>query len=619
MTTDSPPIEHSAVASPAATWKGRVATLGLVALGIVLLAGGFVPWWLSSPARVSAWVARNVRDLHGTVEMRRASFTWAGPIVFEDVVVVPRGGKREPVTIRRIEAEHGIAAFLLSGGDCGRVRVEGLETHVVFDEDRDSNLTGLFYDPSAPPAPPAPAKESGLRMKLEVEDALVRVEGPWSPDPWISDPIDVRLELAKDPAGGAVWTLEPTVLLSRAELEPSVAQGMLAYVAPVMADATSTSGRFSLAVDGGRFPVGAPEKASFAGTLTMHAVDLGPGPLVKGVLAALPGRIQTPPAIRIADDSRVAFRLENRRMWHEGLEMGVPLPRGRRLDLASSGWVGLDDQSLELKLALPIPADMPVERPVLASLGGKTVSFGIVGRLGEPRVDFDGSLRTVAADVVAGVIDRLLSRRTAAGSPDGPPDDDGGSSALPPRGPRPGWSPSSGEDARTADAAVAGRDVAPATNDAVRPVGESEQSPPAPPRPGWTPPARPGSPPTRTSSDRPAELAGSADAKPIPPRDLRPDDGAEGGAKPGAAQMLDELRDRLAPQTEGNPQADTVIDLVGGLIDTIAKRRAERAAAEEAAPPATAEPPAAGGPRRGRLLRRLLQPQTPPPAPAPQP
>ena len=70
-------------------------------------------------------------------------------------------------------------------------------------------------------------------------------------------------------------------------------------------------------------------------------------------------------------------------MWHEGLEFGVPLPRGRRLDLVSKGWVGLDDQSLDLEIALPIPDDMPLDRPVLAALGGKRLSIGIGGKLGD--------------------------------------------------------------------------------------------------------------------------------------------------------------------------------------------------------------------------------------------
>jgi hypothetical protein len=67
-----------------------------------------------------------------------------------------------------------------------------------------------------------------------------------------------------------------------------------------------------------------------------------------------------------------------------------------------------------------------------------------------------------------------------------------------------------------------------------------------------------------------------------------------------------------------DPTAEAVIDLVGGVLGEVAKRRAERQAAE-AANPQQAEPP-----RRGRLLRRLIQPPaapvaTPPAQPAAAP
>ena len=142
----SPPLPGPTPA-PRTSRAALLATVGVVLAGILLLVAALVPWWLSDPAKVTAWLRRNVPDLAGSVEMRRATFTLAGPIVFEDVVVVPRDGKREPLMVRRVEVEHGIVRFLLSGGDCGRVRIEGLETHVVFDEDRESNVTGLFAPP----------------------------------------------------------------------------------------------------------------------------------------------------------------------------------------------------------------------------------------------------------------------------------------------------------------------------------------------------------------------------------------------------------------------------------------------------------------------------------------
>jgi hypothetical protein len=206
---------------------------------------------------------------------------------------------------------------------------------------------------------------------------------------------------------------------------------VLAYIAPIMADATRTSGRFSLRLDGATLPVGAPEEGALSGLLAMHAVDLGPGPLVTRTIQALPIQLPGPPTIRIADESRVEFRLADRKIWHKGLEFGVPLAKpGQRLDIQSSGSVGLDDKALDLKLELPIPADLPQERPLLASLAGRAVSIRIGGALGEPRVNFDGSLRSTAGQVVGELIDRL---RTGGAAPRLPQ----GATPLPPPPPAP--------------------------------------------------------------------------------------------------------------------------------------------------------------------------------------
>jgi hypothetical protein len=298
--------------------------------------------------------------------------------------------------------------------------------------------------------------------------------------------------------------------------------------------------------------------------------------------------------------------------------------------------VGLDDKVLDLKLALPFPADLPSDRPVLASLAGKTVSIGIGGKLGEPRIDFDGSIRGVAADVIAGTIDRLLNRPAAAPGQAPAAQAAAPSPRQPSPPPRPGWSPGQGENAGVADDARAGGAQAGGADAA----GQPESLPAPPPRPGWSPIKRPGlgaqAGQAFSGGDRapakdqpPAEFAGGSDARPLAegagvPAEAQP-------PKQGTAQIIDELKDRLAPQMADSPQTDRVIDLVGGLIDEVARRRAQRAAAEaasgqqpgQAAPagaqqapggPAAAGAPAGplgGGPRRGRLLRRLLQPEQP--------
>ena len=528
----------SFLSSQVRTTLATVAVIGV--LGI-----GSVPWLLSSPARMSKLVADAVPALQATVRFGSVKLGWLGPLVFEDIHVVPHDGRREPASIKRVELSHGLAGILLSLGDLGRVRVEGLDAAVEFDADRNSNLKGLFFPALAGPGAAdraRPRKPGAVRMQLDVVGAIVRMIGPWADEPWVSDPINVQARLAPSADGTrSEWTVEPVQLLADARLEPAVAQGVLAYIAPVMAGATRTSGRFSLRINGATLPVGAAEGGHLSGVLAMHAVDLGPGPLAKRAIESLPLNLPIPQSIRIADESHVEFQLADRRMSHKGLAFGVPLAKpGQRLDIRSSGSVGLDDKTLDLKLELPIPADLPQDRPLLAALSGRTFSVGVGGLLGEPRIDFDGSLRANAGGVVAELIDRLRGSGgpQAARQPAGPP--------RPLAPPAPAWKPdtSAGKDAKTA--------TPDASNSAAAPDGDGA----------------------------------NADTR----------------QQAGAPATADRIKSALPPDAKTDSTADAVIDLVSGVLGEVAKRRAERQAAE------TANPQQAPPARRGRLLRRLTQP-----------
>jgi hypothetical protein len=410
-------------------------------------------------------------------------------------------------------------------------------------------------------------------LQLDVEDAVVRISGPWTSDPWVSDPIDVKAALTNGSDGYATWTIEPVQLLKQAELQQTVAQEVLAYIVPVFADAARTSGRFSLRLDGATFPVGRPNEAKFAGLLQMHEVVLGPGPLVDNMFRSLPMNLPPPPTIRITDEADVAFHLAERRMWHEGLEFGIPLKKsGQRLDVRSQGSVGLDDRSLDLKLSLPIPADLPQDRPLVAALAGKQVSLGVGGVLGEPKVIFDGSIKDAAGQVVVDLIDRWRN------------------------GPRP-QPPANGPGMAPAPQLVP-----------ERPAGaRAPAASTAPPQPGWTPPGalvpQPGSVAATDAAATPAEPTVAADAT--------AGDASSSPTAETSRQKAEKMATDAAAKAGATPEtADAIADIVGGVLDEVARRRAERRAAEAANPEQAP-------PRRGRLLQRRPlppQPQQTPPA-----
>lgn len=497
---------------PAAAPKRRWFSSQVRAFLVTIMLGGMllvaaIPWYLSTPGMMSRVVARAAPDLLAEVTFDRVRIGWLGPIRLDGLRVVPNDGSKPPITIRRVEVSNGFASILMTGGDLGRLRVEGLEADVVYDASRTSNVRHLFAEPVPQPAGPTAGggrRRSLVSMRLEVDDARVRIVGPWSPEPWVSDPIDIRATLGPAQRGWhSEWTIEPVQLLTHARLEPSVASSVLAYIAPVLADATRTGGEFSLRLNGATLPVGDPAAGTLAGVLSMHRVDLGPGPLAVKTFQELPLRLPPPPTVRFADEADVDFRLGERRIWHTGLEFGIPLKQpGVRLDVHSSGSVGLDDDSLDLKLELPIPAALPQDRPVIASLAGRKISIGVGGTLDEPQVLFDGSIKETAGAALAEVIERLR---------------------------RPGTVPQRGD---------------------------------APVEPH-------GAPPVDTNARSTA---------PPSPEDEQPAD------TPPAAAALEGLKAKLPPELSQDPTADAVIDLVGGVLQEVAKRRAERKAAEAANP-----------------------------------
>ena len=397
------------------------------AVGIVLAVVSTVlvatlPNWLVSPAGVRQFLLRSIPELKGDVRVEAASIGWFSPLSIRGLGLVPADGGPAPISVEEIKGDHGLLAILMERGRLGRIEVTGLTLDLVFDKQHVSNLQQLLGRPpkrpvsgEAPGEPPASIRDTSKadeQVRVVVADAKIRVEGPWTKDRWESEPIDLEATLRRTDTGDREWSLAPVTLLDHARLDPSVAAGVLAYAAPILADATRTGGEFSLVIEEARWPAGRGEEATVSGMLTLHKVDVGPGPLVEGLVRVLPGRLPAPPTIRVAEASQVQFRQANRRVWHEGLAFGIPLAEsGERLDIESAGSVGLDDRSLDLTLSLPIPADLPQERPLLAAIAGKTLRLRVAGNLDEPQLKLDESLKQTVTAVAGDVLENLRQQR----------------------------------------------------------------------------------------------------------------------------------------------------------------------------------------------------------------
>jgi hypothetical protein len=211
----------------------------------------------------------------------------------------------------------------------------------------------------------------------------------------------------------------PGPMLVNVEFTEDQCRGWLRFLSPVLADATSADGRFTLAIDGGRFPIGDAENADVAGTLHVHSGRIGPGPLALKTLAAAAGLAeivtQREPEWARGDvwlelpEQDVAFRMREGRVFHEAF-----LIRIGELEIISRGSVGLDE-TLDVTLEMPLPDKWLDRGPILNSLKGESVTVRLQGTLDNPRIDNRELLefgKRIGFRAAGGLLQKLLERRS---------------------------------------------------------------------------------------------------------------------------------------------------------------------------------------------------------------
>ena len=513
-----------------AVGMGLFATMLIASVAVALL-----PRWLVSANGVRQLIIRSIPNLQGDVSVGSASIGWYKPLRIRDIEIHSPGSKSVPIRIGNIKSTQGLLEIIRRGGRLGLVTVNDTEINLTYDENHISNLQETIGKANVIKQPitqsensiPSVIQPTGTvdeRVRISVQDARVQINGPWTDTPWKSTAIEVEAVLNQYNDGTKEWSLTPVTILDHAQLNPSVAAGALAYAAPILANTTRASGEFSLVINEARWINGETKTATIDGNLTLHAVDVGPGPMVATIIEALPGELPIPPTIRLAESSKVHFRKSGRYIHHEGLAFGIPLKTsGNRLDITSEGTVGIDDRSIDLTLSLPIPDSLPTDRPLFAALAGKSIKASVEGTLDDPRLKLDASLKRTAAEVATDFIRELNNKKNQT-KPD---------------------------------------------EDSSRKSATREQLP---------------SSPTRDLSMKNQKSQENTKEK------------------DGNAKKLDQLKGLLPKEISDDPTTDAVIDAVGGLLDEVAKRRAER---ERLKSKENTDKPQQDRPAR-RFLRKIL-------------
>lgn len=187
-------------------------------------------------------------------------------------------------------------------------------------------------------------------------------------------------------------------IVDKAKLTPAACADAIGYALPALAQSSQAEGTVSFDLEENRIPLQDPERSTITGRLTLHEVRVGPGPVIKEVLTMF-GTDNT--LLTLANDQVVPVRLENGRVYHEGLTLTA-----NNFTVKTSGSVGLDS-SLDLVAEVPVPetaiaAALRNTPRVREALLKHRIQVPIWGTLSKPRLDpraFQASVRRFTEDV----------------------------------------------------------------------------------------------------------------------------------------------------------------------------------------------------------------------------
>ena len=233
--------------------------------------------------------------------------------------------------------------------------------------------------------------------------------------------IRLEPELDLDAPGGPVLRLAKNSNIREARINDEVSKRVLAYVAPILDQATRARGLVSVDLDHAEFPIGAGRgrQAKVEGAVVFEDVEFAPGPLANDILTVIGRRdasmkLDRPVTLTIAD-GRVNQR-------------GISVPIGDLTRIEMAGWVDFD-RNLSITATLPVTPAMLGNNPLLSDIvAGAKVRLPISGTLDRPEIDreaFTVNLQELGKSLLTRGATRgameLLMRLARPRDPDAPP------------------------------------------------------------------------------------------------------------------------------------------------------------------------------------------------------
>ncbi len=402
--------------------RGVVGALAVVAIIIAALPT-LISW---SPALRNYLVRQAKGGFKGEIEFGDVSLGWFSPLRVTGVVVRPPQGSqsapREPaLSIESVESERSLADMLLATDDLRTFRFERPTALVEF-VDGKSNFAEMFTPTEGEPMWP---RLQRLGARVQIVDGALRWKSNATNEPWQIVGVNLGAALrpaSKSPSGKPEILVDRGTLVDHEDLTVGMCDDVLKYVNPTMANISTVRGDITIELDDWRLPLGDLKSGELGGRLTMHSVDVGPGPFVLGVfktagevpiVGGLIKQIHLPSFVQIARESTVPFKMvAGGRIHHENLRFSV----ADVVDVNSRGTVGLD-QTLDLVAELGIHPPNPDQRraAILRVLTAQGWPVNVRGTLHAPEIDIS-PLKYAAAQLAAKYLVDLESGKPSIGA-----------------------------------------------------------------------------------------------------------------------------------------------------------------------------------------------------------
>lgn len=406
--------ESVAANQPAKLAIGRKMLLRLVALvlvGLCLVVIG-LPTIVTTTGLHNSILDKAAEGRELSVSAESATLGWLAPVTLSGADV-KRDDRSWEFTTQNFSTDKSLLQLLLAPSAIGTIYldspivvVQPINREPAGEEDEEEGSKSKVIYPE---------------FRTVVRDGTVQVRGANSSDPVIAiDGISFtgRTEVRNE---SSMLIVEPVKLFDRRELTPELCEQGLQLIAPILSDSATVSGQLSIELDDFQIPIGTvtqEERMDFtkiSGRMMMHRVETGlKNPIltaITSVLATLSGgHFGT---VQAAEDTEVTFRVEDGRVYHEGLTFLIP-ELASDLMIQTNGWVDLEE-NIDVQILVNISALTSSRIEIVSSLMQAPLEIRMTGTLKKPRISLPAGRNML--DQLTGRFGELTGLDDAPGGP----------------------------------------------------------------------------------------------------------------------------------------------------------------------------------------------------------